>query len=85
MMKKIFAGLIWMMMIAAGSGCGESFLDLDDTGSISENNFPTSLEHIDLMLVSVYGVQHETRFPGLLVAWLFHLLPRSYDRYAMAQ
>lgn len=64
MMKKIFAGFIWMMTIVAGSGCGESFLDLDDTGSISESNFPASLEHIDLMLVSVYGVQHERGFMG---------------------
>jgi len=63
-MKKIFAGFISMMMVVAGSGCSESFLDLEDTGSISQSNFPGSLNHIDLMLVSVYGVQHERGFMG---------------------
>ncbi|GEP96661.1 hypothetical protein CCY01nite_29210 [Chitinophaga cymbidii] len=51
-------------MVVAGSGCSESFLDLEDTGSISQSNFPSSLNHIDLMLVSVYGVQHERGFMG---------------------
>lgn len=63
-MKKIFTGFILMLLIVTGPGCSESFLDLDDTGSISESNYPTSLNHIDLMLVSVYGVQHERGFMG---------------------
>lgn len=63
-MKNILAGWLFLVLVISLPGCKSSFLDLEDKGSISENNFPTSLDHLDLLLVSVYGVQHERGFMG---------------------
>jgi hypothetical protein len=64
MMKNILAGWLFLFSVISLPACKSSFLDLQDKGSISENNFPTSLDHLDLLLVSVYGVQHERGFMG---------------------
>ncbi|RAK03196.1 putative outer membrane starch-binding protein [Larkinella arboricola] len=64
MMKKILAAITVALSTFCLSGCKETYLDLKDTGSISPADFPTSLSHLDLMLVSVYGVQHEWGFLG---------------------
>lgn len=42
----------------------QNYLDLTDPESLSEGNFPTSIEHIDLIVNSVYGAQHHWYFLG---------------------
>ncbi|CAL1520022.1 RagB/SusD family nutrient uptake outer membrane protein [Chitinophaga sp. MM2321] len=64
MIKNILAGWLFILLMFSLPGCKQSFLELEDKGAISENNFPTSLNHLDLLLVSVYGVQHERGFLG---------------------
>lgn len=65
-MKK----LIKYLRISAVSGCAAlaasctNYLDLNDPNSLSTGNFPTSIEHIDLLVNSVYGAQHHWCFLG---------------------
>ena len=40
------------------------FLDLYDPDALSPENFPTKIEHIDLLVNSVYGAQHHWYFLG---------------------
>ena len=44
--------------------CSDSFLEISDTESISPGNFPKSLSDLELILSSVYAVQHEVGFMG---------------------
>lgn len=46
------------------SGCRESYLDLKDTTSISDDVFPTSLDNVNLIVNSVYGAQRNWFFMG---------------------
>ena len=45
------------------TGC-QDYLQIEDTGSISADNFPTKLEHVNLLVASVYGAQHHWCFLG---------------------
>ena len=40
------------------------WLELSDPNSLSPSNFPTKIEHVDLLVNSVYGVQHHWCFLG---------------------
>ena len=44
--------------------CGSDWLELNDPNSLSPGNFPTKIEHVDLLVNSVYGVQHHWYFLG---------------------
>lgn len=60
-MKKLVIGLLFAACL---TGCKNSFLDLQDTQSISPANFPKSLDDLDQLVTSVYAVQHERGFLG---------------------
>lgn len=67
-MKKLIASIklhiLFICSLMALAGCGDSFLELKDPGSISTGNFPTKLGHVDLLVSSVYGAQHHWTFLG---------------------
>ncbi|PWJ54480.1 SusD-like starch-binding protein associating with outer membrane [Dyadobacter jejuensis] len=63
-MKKLIYILFFAILSGSQMGCRDSFLELNDNGSISPADFPKSLTDLDLMLVSIYGVQHEWGFLG---------------------
>lgn len=46
------------------SACGSDWLELSDPNTLSPGNFPTRIEHVDLLVNSVYGVQHHWYFLG---------------------
>ena len=63
-MKKLIYILLFALMSGSYFSCNESFLEIKDNSSISPADFPKSLADLDLMLVSIYGVQHEWGFLG---------------------
>ena len=63
-MKKLVYILLFATLSMGSISCKDSFLELNDNGSISPADFPKSLDDLDLMLVSIYGVQHEWGFLG---------------------
>lgn len=67
-MKKIgktlrIAATAWTAA-AMMSACGDAWLELNDPNSLSPGNFPQKIEHIDLLVNSVYGAQHHWCFLG---------------------
>ncbi|WP_233878097.1 RagB/SusD family nutrient uptake outer membrane protein [Dyadobacter sp. CY323] len=63
-MKKLIYILLFAVVSGVNSGCSDSFLEVNDNSSISPADFPKKLSDLDLMLVSIYGVQHEWGFLG---------------------
>lgn len=65
---KIFKNIKLKILIVVLSmsimGCQDSFLELTNKDAISPDEFPTSVAHLDLLLASVYGVQHDWYFMG---------------------
>ena len=49
---------------ACTAACGSDWLELNDPNSLSTGNFPTKIEHVDLLVNSVYGAQHHWYFLG---------------------
>lgn len=45
-------------------GCKDSYLNITDTEAISPVKFPRTLNHAELLVASVYGIQHEWFFLG---------------------
>lgn len=80
-MKKIFSIITASVMLFVSSGCND-FLDVTDESSITPENFPTSLEHVDLMLNSAYAGSHGI---GLYAYYWFpmvmYLLDKTHDTY----
>lgn len=58
--KKAIAGVFITLSLCS---C-KNFLDLEDPNSLSPGNFPKKIEHIDLLVNSVYGAQHHWCFLG---------------------
>ena len=66
-MKKLFRKIRLSTVAcaaAAATACGSDWLELSDPNSLSPSNFPTKIEHVDLLVNSVYGVQHHWCFLG---------------------
>lgn len=67
-------------LIFSLTGC-QDYLHLEDTGSISADNFPTSLEHVNLLVSSAYGAQHHWEFMGHFWAgYLMYCLEHTADQ-----
>lgn len=62
--KIVKYSLLVAFIVISTARCKDSYLELSDPNSISDANFPTSLKHIDLLVASVYGVQHHWGFYG---------------------
>ena len=66
-MKKIFRKIrvsTALCTAVAMTACGSDWLELNDPNSLSPGNFPTKIEHVDLLVNSVYGAQHHWYFLG---------------------
>ena len=78
---KLRALALAAICILLADGCRNSYLDLDDTGSISAGNFPTKLEHVGLLVNSVYGAQHHWDFMGNYWAgYVMYCLDHTVDQ-----
>ena len=83
-MKRIFK---YMAVAALAAGvmatpaCSD-FLDVEDESSVSDANFPTNMEHVDLLLNSAYAGSHGL---GLYAHFYFpeimYLLDHSHDTF----
>ncbi|MDO6438998.1 RagB/SusD family nutrient uptake outer membrane protein [Cyclobacterium sp. 1_MG-2023] len=63
---KYFNKRYWLLVMLISCslfGC-QDYLELEDNTSISAGSFPTTLEHVDLLVASTYGVQHDWGFLG---------------------
>lgn len=58
---RIFA--ISLLCASQTTACSD-FLDLYDPDALSPDTFPTKIEHVDLLVNSVYGAQHHWCFHG---------------------
>lgn len=59
-MKKTFRYMALAAMVAATiglTGCSD-YLDVDDESSVSDANFPTNIDHVQLLLNSAYAGSH---------------------------
>ena len=64
---------------AVHTGCTD-FLETTDPNSLSGGNFPKKLEHIDLLVNSVYGAQHHWCFLGNYWAgYLMYCIDHTID------
>ena len=54
---------ITVSVITAAVSC-KNYLDIDDPNALSPGKFPTKIEHVDLLVNSVYGAQHHWCFMG---------------------
>lgn len=79
---KLFKRYIIASAVAIGlTGCSD-YLDVRDETSITPDNFPTNLEHVDLMLNSAYAGSHGI---GLYAYYWYpivmYLLDKTHDCY----
>ena len=67
-MNKLIKTIRYILLIAvillSTARCKDSYLEVQDPNSISEANFPTTLTQANLLVASVYGVQHHWGFYG---------------------
>lgn len=75
-MKKIFKYICCASIAISMSGCSD-YLEVNDEGSVSPNNFPRSLEQVDLMLNSAYAGSHTQ---GLYAFYWFPMGMYLYDK-----
>lgn len=80
-MKKINKYILTAAVTLSLTGCSD-FLDVTDESSITPDNFPTNLEHVDLMLNSAYAGSHGI---GLYAYYWYpmvmYLLDKTHDCY----
>lgn len=85
MTMKKFLKYMSAAVVAAGvmatPSCSD-FLDVEDESSVSDANFPTNMEHVDLLLNSAYAGSHGL---GLYAYYWFpeimYLLDHTHDTY----
>ena len=80
-MKRFNKYIISLAAALGLAGCSD-FLDVTDESSITPDNFPTNLEHVDLMLNSSYAGSHGI---GLYAYYWYpivmYLLDKTHDCY----
>ena len=80
-MKKYFKYIICAAVATGLSGCSD-YLDVTDESSITPDNFPTNLEHVDLMLNSAYAGSHGLGLYGFYwYPMVMYLLDKTHDCY----
>lgn len=79
--KTIITSAISAGLLFSATGCSD-FLDVTDESSVSPENFPTNLEHVNLLLNSAYAGSHGY---GLYAFYWFpqimYLLDKTHDTY----
>lgn len=68
-------------MSAVATGCSD-YLEVTDESSVSPDNFPTNMEHVDLLLNSAYAGTHGYGVYGFY--WfpqIMYLLDKTHDTY----
>ena len=79
--KYIAAQAVAIGLVFGASGCSD-FFDVVDESSVSPDNFPTNLEHCDLLLNSAYAGSHGY---GLYEFFWFpqimYMLDKTHDTY----
>ncbi|OUN76071.1 RagB/SusD family nutrient uptake outer membrane protein [Alistipes sp. An54] len=63
-LRKIALSATVLGAAAMMNACGSDWLELSDPNSLSPTNFPKKIEHVDLLVNSVYGAQHHWCFLG---------------------
>lgn len=87
-MKRIIYNIrvcLLALTVASAVGC-KDFLNLSDPEALSDGNFPTSIDHIGLIVNSVYGVQHHWYFlgnywAGYVMYCLDHTIDMAWHEY----
>lgn len=82
MKHHIYKGLAAMLVAAAGTVCGgcSDYLEVEDESSVNESNFPSNLEHVDLLLNSAYAGSHSLGlYAHLWYPEIVYLLDKTHD------
>lgn len=78
-MKKIISIITGTALAISLTGCSD-YLEVTDPTSVSPDNFPTNMEHVDLLLNSAYAGSHQI---GLYAYYWFpevmYLLDNTHD------
>lgn len=84
-MKNIFSKILKVVVpaaiLTAAAGCSD-YLEVTDETSVSPDNFPTNMEHVDLLLNSAYAGTHGYGVYGFY--WfpeIMYLLDKTHDLY----
>ena len=81
LIKKLAAGALATVLTLGATGCSD-FLDVTDESSVSPDNFPTNMNHVDLLLNSAYAGGHGY---GLYAFYWFpqimYMLDKTHDCY----
>ena len=80
-LKNISAVTLAAVMAAGATGCSD-YLEVTDESSVSPDNFPTNMEHVDLLLNSAYAGGHGYGLYGFY--WfpqIMYLLDKTHDTY----
>lgn len=81
LLNKILVPALAAGVLLTSAGCSD-FLEVTDESSVSPDNFPTNLEHVDLLLNSAYAGSHGFGLYGFF--WLpeiMYLLDKTHDAY----
>ena len=79
--KHILASAAVLSLMIATPGCSD-YLEVKDESSVSPDNFPTNLQHADLLLNSAYAGSHGFGLYGMY--WfpqIMYLLDKTHDLY----
>lgn len=83
-MKKTFRYMALAAMAAATiglTGCSD-YLDVDDESSVSDANFPTNIDHVQLLLNSAYAGSHGLGlYAHIYFPEIMYLLDHSHDTF----
>lgn len=78
---KLFKYALLALAATAATGCSD-YLEVTDESSVSPDNFPSNIEHVDLLLNSTYAGSHGI---GLYSYYWFpqiiYLLDKTHDTY----
>lgn len=80
-MNKL-AKYITIFTVASGLVACNDYLDIADESSVSPNNFPSNLEHCDLLLNSAYAGAHlHDLYPHTMLPFVMWMIDHSQDTY----
>lgn len=78
---NILAGAALAAGAAAFTACSD-YLDVKDDSSVSDANFPTNMEHVDLLLNSAYAGSHALGlYAHIYFPEIMYLLDHSHDTF----
>lgn len=78
---KYILGLAVSAVALGTAGCSD-FLDVEDESSVSDANFPTNMNHVDLLLNSAYAGSHGLGlYAHTYLPEVMYLLDHSHDTF----